>query len=181
MAIISRNAIRRLGMCASVVAVTGTAMLTIPGAARAVDEVGPPRVPAPSRIDLGGLPGCGIPIHQMAHVEAYGPRSLDGVNVEGGGFLAISYGGCGNNFEIKLQTRKCSKRVVYTHCKWETMESKKFRPDQLPVNGRVTDVVSAPMREGTHDYRVQVEATYRTDLTHNVKSAETSPNKITRE
>jgi hypothetical protein len=181
MALSIRNAWRRVRIYGIALLIAGAAATLVSAGTASADEVGPPQVPAPSRIDLGGLGSCGIPIHQQAYVEAYGPRSLDGVNVEGGGFLAISYGRCGNNFKIELQVKNCSSRIIYTSCGWKTIASKKFRADELPANGRVTDVVSAPLRLGENSYKVVASATYRTDLTPKITTDETSTNKITRQ
>ena len=174
------NAWRRARIYGIALLIAGAAATLVPAGTASADEVGPPKVPAPSRTDLGGLGSCGIPIHQQAYVEAYGPRSLDGVNVR----EVVSSRTTGDAETTSRSSFRS--RIAPAASSTPAADGRRSRrrssgADELPANGRVTDVVSAPLRPGENSYKVVVSATYREDLTPIITSDETSANKITRQ
>jgi hypothetical protein len=85
----------------------------------------------------------------------YNPRkSPDGTHVEAVAGLAFR-GNCGGWVEFQLQTKKCPS---WRSCYWDVIDSERYFG--LPVNGALTSrVFSAPIRSGTHSYRMRVDFT----------------------
>lgn len=157
--------VRTRAMLAAALSVVTASLSLSPAFADGGSTVsGPPPYPPPGMEVEGGWNGVCPLIQAQVDLIYWNPQigaALDGSpTVKDVAGVKVDNGGCGESVTFHLETNVCG----FFGCEWRDVDSQTY--DQLPANGTlISRLLSAPLRKGTHTYRVRAEiTTYKAEV-----------------